>query len=135
MTPPAYYPLTLHCDASMGKVVGSGVHQSGKKVSISAKAKTGYVFEGWYSIGDDGRVIPYAFASGDNRNSSQSVIVSAATQLLVDWDSYMPISETETGTYAAKIVAYFPNSKFAGKAYCRAYATTAFRQGYANATV
>ena len=44
--------VELFCDPTMGTVKGSGVYALGKdgtkKVSISATAKSGYVFAGWY---------------------------------------------------------------------------------------
>lgn len=43
-----YYPLTVLSAAdSMGTVTGSGVYQSGTKVTVTATAKDGYEFDKW----------------------------------------------------------------------------------------
>ena len=69
-----YYPLTtISSELSAGTVSGTGVYADGKKASISAKPAKGYVFAGWYC--DDGLTVPMAFASGDYRKASQSVVV------------------------------------------------------------
>ena len=65
-------PVMLWCDAAKGSVKGTGVVAAGKRVSISATAKGGYVFAGWYA--DPGFAEPYAFADGkDYREASQAV--------------------------------------------------------------
>ena len=74
MTKP-YYALSIVFDKAMGSVSGIGVYESGKKRTVSATAKSGFVFEGWYVLGADGTFLPYAFPSGDYRKTSQSLVL------------------------------------------------------------
>jgi hypothetical protein len=65
----APYPqLTVTADpAEGGTATGTGGYAVGKTVSLSATAKTGYVFAGWYK---DGK--PYSTASADYRTTPLS---------------------------------------------------------------
>ena len=74
LTRTAYHPLTvLSTNTAAGTATGTGVYAEGKKVSISAKPIKGWVFAGWYR--DAALKEPMAFASGDFRTASQSVVV------------------------------------------------------------
>jgi len=73
LTRTAYYPLTVICATEGGTVVGTGVYADGKKVSVTAKSARGWAFAGWYL--DAGLAEPAAFATGDMRSTSQSVMV------------------------------------------------------------
>lgn len=75
ITTKPYHALSIIFDATMGSVSGIGVYAAGSKRSISAWAKSGYVFEGWHVLGADGTFAPYAFPSGDYRKTSQSVVL------------------------------------------------------------
>ena len=44
----AFPVLTLECDSRMGQVTGGGTYAAGKKVTLKATPKKGYVFAGWY---------------------------------------------------------------------------------------
>lgn len=86
ITSKPYYSLTINCPAAadgsiMGTVKGTGVYEAGRKTTISAAAKSGYIFEGWYVLGADGQFVPYEFASGDYRKTSQSLTVDGPLSL------------------------------------------------------
>lgn len=89
--PAGKVPVMIWCDATMGKVTGTGLYALGKdgtkKVSINATANRDFVFAGWYE--DQGFSKPVVFWTGSGRNlkqrdyreTSQSITVSEPTYL------------------------------------------------------
>ena len=105
-------PVTLSCDETMGTVKGTGVYalvrdkKTGvwsKKVSISASAKKGHVFAGWYA--DRFFRTPATFWTGsgkslkekDYRESSQSITVTGPTCLFARFVEKSAAGDPVTG--------------------------------------
>lgn len=80
--------LTLLCSPAQGKVTGGGVYPEGKKVKITAMAKAGLVFAGWYRDAEFTR--PLEGASADYRSRSLSVKISGAQRLFA---RFVPVEE------------------------------------------
>ena len=81
--PAGQVAVMLRCDETMGNVTGSKLYKlnartGSAKASISAKAKTDYVFAGWYE--DPGFSMPAALPK-DYRETAQTVTVTTNTYL------------------------------------------------------
>ena len=95
----AYHPLTvISSNTAKGTASGTGVYAEGKKASISAKPAKGYVFAGWYR--DAGFTKPMAFASGDFRKASQSVMVPEARYLFARFVAATTVTDPIVGLAA-----------------------------------
>ena len=74
---PSWYLATGFFDETSeagGTITGGGVVRPGATVSLSATAKTGWVFAGWYD-GPDGDPVWHCLDAADYRKASQSIVV------------------------------------------------------------
>ena len=103
-------PLMLWCDTKMGSVSGAGVFKVKSTRKVKAKAKSGYVFAGWFT--DPGFSTPAKFKGGkDHREASQKIVVKGPTYLFA---RFLP------KTTAADPIVWL---RYAGAGYCGAPAS------------